>query len=50
MIGPNWAKEHVVKRSPFTDDPIALALKTPPQRREMVPDALTISYIAHHLA
>jgi hypothetical protein len=50
MISPNWAKEHVVKRSPFTDDPIALALKTPPRRREMVSDVLTNSCIAHHLA
>ena len=27
MIGPNWAKEHVVKRSQFTEDQIAFALK-----------------------
>ena len=27
MIGPRWAKEHVVKRSQFTEDQIAFALK-----------------------
>ncbi len=27
MIGPNWAKEHVAKRSQFTEDQIAFALK-----------------------
>ena len=27
MIGPRWAKEHVVKRSRFTEDQIAFALK-----------------------
>ena len=27
MIGPVWAKEHVVKRSRFTEDQIAFALK-----------------------